>query len=55
MKAKFSIESGELLEGALPRAKVPAVTSWCERHRDDLLVDFERAQRDEHPTGSYAQ
>lgn len=55
MKAKFSIESGELLEGELPRAKVPAVTSWCGRHRDDLLADFESAQRHQHPTGSYDQ
>lgn len=52
-EARFSIETGEPLNGELPRAKVVAVRRWCLRHREELLADFDRAQRYEHPTGSY--
>lgn len=54
-EARFSIETGDLLDGELPRAKVAAVKAWCERHREALRADFERAERHEHPTGSYDQ
>jgi hypothetical protein len=49
--ARFSIETGAMTEGKLPRAKLPNLTSWWEEHRDALAVDWERAQLGQHPIG----
>jgi hypothetical protein len=51
--ARFSIDTGELLDGQLPSAKISAVRSWCAQHREALRVDWERARRYEHPIGRY--
>jgi Domain of unknown function (DUF4160) len=51
--ARFSIETGAMTEGKLPRAKLPKVTSWWEEHRDALDVDWQRAQLGQHPIGRY--
>jgi hypothetical protein len=51
--ARFSIDTGELLDGQLPSAKVSAVRSWCGQHREELLADWERARLYEHPIGRY--
>jgi len=51
--ARLSIEDGEMMTGKLPPAKVYAVKEWCEKHREQLLVDWERAHRGEHPVGRY--
>lgn len=52
-KARFSIDTGELIDGKIPRAKVATVTSWCRRHREALLADWQRAQLGLHPAGRY--
>jgi hypothetical protein len=52
-EARFSIDTGELLDGFLPAAPASQVTRWCQRHRDALLADWGRAQADQHPTGRY--
>jgi hypothetical protein len=53
--ARFSIDTGELIDGKLPPAKVAPVTSWCVRHRQALRADWQRAQLDLHPIGRYDQ
>jgi hypothetical protein len=53
--ARYSIDTGELIDGKLPPAKVAAVTSWCLRHREALRVDWQRAQLGLHPVGRYDQ
>jgi uncharacterized protein DUF4160 len=52
-KARFAIDSGALIDGVLPAAQASEVTSWCRRHRSELLFDWERAQRYRHPVGRY--
>jgi hypothetical protein len=51
--ARFSIDSGDLIDGTRPAAKLAAATSWCRRHREALSADWGRAQLDLHPTGRY--
>jgi Domain of unknown function (DUF4160) len=51
--ARFSIDSGDLIDGTLPAAKLAAATNWCRRHREALSADWGRAQLDLHPTGRY--
>jgi hypothetical protein len=51
--ARFSIATGEMIDGRLPATKVAKVTSWCERHRQMLRADWQRAQLDLHPIGRY--
>jgi hypothetical protein len=51
--ARFSIDTGELIAGKLPAAKVARITRWCLLHRQALLADWERAQVDRHPVGRY--
>jgi hypothetical protein len=51
--ARFSIDSGDLIDGTLPAAKLAAATTWCRRHREALSADWGRAQLDLHPTGRY--
>jgi Domain of unknown function (DUF4160) len=51
--ARFSIDTGELIDGVLPPASVATVTSWCVLHREALRADWQRAQRNLHPTERY--
>ncbi len=37
----FSIDSGELIEGSLPKNKLRLVIAWIEIHREDLLADWQ--------------
>jgi hypothetical protein len=53
--ARFSIDTGEMIDGGLPPASVATVTSWCRRHREALRADWQRAQSNLHPTGRYDQ
>ena len=39
----FGIESGELIEGSLPRNKMKLVAAWIEIHREDLAADWQLA------------
>jgi hypothetical protein len=51
--ARFAIDTGELIDGTLPAAKLATATSWCQRHGEALSADWRRAQLDQHPTGRY--
>jgi hypothetical protein len=53
--ARFSIETGALIDGRLPSGKAAVVTNWCQRHREALRADWERARLDLHPIGRYDQ
>jgi hypothetical protein len=53
--ARFSIDTGEMIDGGLPPASVATVTSWCQLHRDSLRADWQRTQRHLHPVGRYDQ
>lgn len=44
-EATFAIESGSLLEGALPRTARKLVQEWIELHRDELWTDWNLARR----------
>ena len=43
MDAVFSIDSGEILAGELPPAKLRLVQAWIEIHREDLQADWKLA------------
>jgi hypothetical protein len=51
--ARLSIETGEIIAGKLPPARVATAKGWCQEHRDALLVDWRRARLGLHPTGRY--
>ena len=44
-EASVSIESGDMLAGDLPSRAFGLVREWAERHRAELLADWNRAQR----------
>ncbi len=52
-EARFSIDTGELIDGVLPAAQASQVTRWCRPNRKMLYADWERAQVGRHPTGRY--
>ncbi|MGZ5207523.1 MAG: type II toxin-antitoxin system toxin DhiT [Sulfuricurvum sp.] len=39
----FEIESGEMIEGDLPKNKVKLTVAWMEIHKEDLMADWELA------------
>ena len=41
----MSIESGDVLEGELPRNKMKLVQAWLEIHRDEIMADWSLAVR----------
>ena len=43
MDAVFAIDSGEILGGGLPPAKLRLVQAWIEIHREDLQADWKLA------------
>ncbi len=43
MEGVFSIGSGDMIEGSLPRNKTKLVEAWIEIHRESLLADWELA------------
>jgi hypothetical protein len=43
MDAVFAIDSGEILAGELPPAKLRLVQAWIEIHREDLQADWKLA------------
>jgi membrane-bound lytic murein transglycosylase len=53
--ARISTDTGKLIDGQLASAKVATVRDWCARHRDAQRSDWQRAQRNLHPTGRYDQ
>ena len=42
-EAVFAIESGEVLDGNLPRRQTRLVQAWIEIHRDELQADWSLA------------
>jgi hypothetical protein len=44
----MNIETGEMLEGNLPRRALRLVQDWIELHKDELVKNWEEAQTD-HP------
>jgi hypothetical protein len=43
-EARFAIETGELLTGALPRTQRRLVQDWISMYRERLMDDWRRAQ-----------
>ena len=43
-RALVSLETGELLEGNLPRRALRLVQDWIELHKAELFADWEEAQ-----------
>jgi hypothetical protein len=41
--AVMDIETGDVLDGSLPPAKLKLVQAWIEIHREDLLADWKLA------------
>ena len=48
-KAAVDIETGEVLAGELPEAKLRMLRVWMDIHRDELLADWELAKAGEVP------
>ena len=41
--AVIAIDTGEVLEGDLPRTKMKLVQAWIEIHKDELMADWQLA------------
>jgi len=48
-EATVSIETGEVLEGRLPRRAARMVSEWAALHRAELLANWEIARRGDQP------
>ena len=46
-EAQVAIATGEVIHGALPRSAAKLVGEWAALHRDELLEDWQRAERAE--------
>jgi len=46
-QTQIAIATGEVLHGALPRRDLALVREWTELRRDDLLADWDGAERAE--------
>ncbi len=46
-EAKVAIATGEVIAGELPRRALSLVVEWTELHRDELMVDWALAERQE--------
>ena len=44
-EALVNIQTGDVTEGRLPKKAAAILNEWCERHRKELLSNWERAQR----------
>jgi hypothetical protein len=40
-KALIDIESGSVLNGAIPNRQLKLVLAWCEIHKDELMQNWE--------------
>ena len=45
--AAFSIEDLKMIEGTLPRRAISLVLEWAFQHREELMVNWERAENRE--------
>ena len=48
-KASVEIETGKVLAGSLPEAKLRMLRVWMDIHKDELLADWELSKSGEHP------
>ena len=48
-QALISLESLDVLEGALPKAKLKGVLDWAASHREELQACWNKVQNNEHP------
>ena len=46
-QAQVAIATGEVIHGDLPRRARSLVQEWTELHRDELVADWARAERQE--------
>ena len=46
-EAVIAVETGDVLEGTLPTAKLRLVLAWMEIHREELIADWALASRGE--------
>ena len=44
-----SIPDGEVLEGAIPKAKMKLLQAWIEIHKDELVANWQLAVSGQHP------
>ncbi|MEY4909530.1 MAG: hypothetical protein RL260_3248 [Pseudomonadota bacterium] len=44
-EALIAIETGEVVQGNLPRKVAAILKEWCATHRDELRTNWGRAQR----------
>lgn len=45
-EAQFSIETGNVIVGDLPRKQVRLIQAWVELYRDELVLNYEESQKD---------
>ncbi|MCE6988825.1 DUF4160 domain-containing protein [Dyadobacter sp. CY323] len=45
-EAQFSIETGNIIVGDLPRKQIRLIQAWVEIYRDDLNINYEESLRD---------
>ena len=45
--AQVAIATGEILSGSLPRRALTLVREWTELRRSELMLDWQRAERQE--------
>jgi len=43
-EANISVETGDILEGRLPRSAARLVKEWVDRHRAELVSNWRRTQ-----------
>ncbi len=48
-EAVIAIQTGDLLDGSLPPAKLRLVLAWVEIHRDELVADWQLASQGQPP------
>jgi hypothetical protein len=48
-KARFLIDSLEMLDGDLPRRQIRLVQAWAELHQEELRADWQLAMNGEEP------
>ena len=45
-EAQYSIETGNIIAGDLPKRQARLVQAWVELHRDELIHNYQETQKD---------
>lgn len=45
-EAQFSIETGNVIVGDLPRKQLRLIQAWVELYRDELVLNYKESQKD---------